>query len=114
MPRNPTRLLHEVRINTNLRWKLLWTLLYYPSQWALGVLAIFAAIGGTMMHLLGVYSMDLCRVTAIHWFQSPEKRPMVVLSLNTQQMIHNAKCKSQVSPPPRPPLSIMLIPGRLS
>ncbi|EFW99500.1 hypothetical protein CMQ_7868 [Grosmannia clavigera kw1407] len=68
-------------------WQFLWNCLYYLGQWLLGGFGVLAAIGGTLMQLMGVYSADVCRVTTPNWSKNDIHRADVLLSQNTAKMI---------------------------
>ncbi len=93
MPRNPFKLLRLVWNNPQrlTNWRFIWNLIYFPSQWLLGLIGIMSAIGGTAMQLMGVYSADICYITTNHWFSPLEQRPMAVISVNSAEMIREAE-----------------------
>ncbi|OAA60971.1 hypothetical protein SPI_04995 [Niveomyces insectorum RCEF 264] len=93
VPRNPLKLLRVVRRHPRrlLNWRLLWNVAYYASQWTLGFAAIVAAIGGTLMQIVGVYSADICYITTPYWFAPLDKRPRAVISYNSAEMIRDAE-----------------------
>lgn len=88
-PHSPLRLLQLITQNPRrlLCWPFLWNVVYYTSQLVLGLIGIMAAIGGTLMQLLGVYSAAICYITTPYWFKALEDRPMAIISLNSQEMI---------------------------
>ncbi|KAH8675456.1 hypothetical protein BX600DRAFT_534925 [Xylariales sp. PMI_506] len=71
--------------------KVLWCSIYYFFTAAFGAGAVFSMIGGTLMQLLGVYSANICSVTAVWWLSPFDVRPNVTLSLNTHDMITSAE-----------------------
>ncbi len=89
-----------------------WCLLYYLLAGLFGFAAIFAALGGTLMQLIGVYSAGLCNLTVDHWFEPVEDRPKAVISTNSADMISNAARKSRPTSDvrcPKTPLANSLV-----
>jgi hypothetical protein len=68
----------------------LWCVIWYFLYAELCAIAVVAALGGTIMQLIGVYSADVCQVTVPSWFQPFDLRPAVVLSVNSPLMIELA------------------------
>lgn len=71
----------------------MWCCLWYFFYVLFGVLATLAAVGGTLMQILGVYSADICYITTEHWMR-PFRAPgsvTAVLSLNSRLMLQDAR-----------------------
>ena len=68
----------------------LWCVIWYGIGLILVVIAVCAALGGTLMQLIGVYTADICQITTGSWFSPLSQRPVVVVSVNSPQMINNA------------------------
>ncbi|OIW35394.1 hypothetical protein CONLIGDRAFT_56785 [Coniochaeta ligniaria NRRL 30616] len=64
-----------------------WCFVWYFLTTVFGLSAIFTALGGTLMQLMGVYSAGLCYVTVENWTRPYDKRPMPVISSNSRDMI---------------------------
>ncbi|KAK0375325.1 hypothetical protein CLIM01_07324 [Colletotrichum limetticola] len=71
-------------------WFLLWFFLYYSLQLIFGLGAVFVSLGGTLMQIMGVYRTNMCFINAHHWLEPKERRPPVVLSVNSRAMINSA------------------------
>ncbi|KJR85215.1 uncharacterized protein SPSK_08329 [Sporothrix schenckii 1099-18] len=93
VPRNPFKLLRLVWSDPGrlVNWRFIWNAVYYTSQWLLGFIGITAAIGGTAMQLMGVYSADICYVTTAYWFAPLEERPASIISVNSALMIRESE-----------------------
>ncbi|CAK7232161.1 hypothetical protein SCUCBS95973_008166 [Sporothrix curviconia] len=95
VPRNPFKLMRLIWNRNNSRrlinWRCLWNIVYYSSQWLLGIIGITAAIGGTAMQLMGVYSADICYITTSYWFAPLDKRPQPIISVNSADMIRESE-----------------------
>lgn len=100
VPRNPFKLLRLVWNNPGrlVNWRFLWNFVYYSSQWLLGFIGITAAIGGTAMQLMGVYSADICYITTPYWFSPLEERPAPIISVNSADMIRESEREFPVLP----------------
>ena len=96
VPRSPTRIAKQIWSDPRrlLSFGFLWNLLYYPFQYFLGLVGIVAAIGGTAMQLMGVYSADICYITTEYWFLPYAQRPMAMISTNSAEMIKSAEGRS--------------------
>lgn len=72
-----------------------------------GAGAVFSALGGTLLQLMGVYPANICLVSANWWLTPLEQRPPVVISTNTALVLETAESKSSLAPPYTicPPLS---------
>jgi hypothetical protein len=70
-----------------------WCGLYQFLQIVFGAGAIFSSLGGTLMQIMGVYRTNMCYVNTRHWMAPYSERPMVVLSVNSKQMIESALSK---------------------
>jgi hypothetical protein len=64
-----------------------WCLLFYVFSFASGAGAVFSALGGTVMQLLGVYSYDICSIRTQDWLLSDKSQLMVTVSDNAAEMI---------------------------
>lgn len=71
-----------------------WFLLYYSLQIIFGLGAVFVSLGGTLMQIMGVYRTNMCFINAHYWLEPKERRPPVVLSVNSREMINSATSKS--------------------
>ncbi|EPE08002.1 cytochrome mitochondrial [Ophiostoma piceae UAMH 11346] len=93
VPRSPSKIIKRIWSDPSrlLSFGFLWNLLYYPFQYFLGLLGIMAAIGGTVMQLMGVYTADICYVTTEYWFLPYSERPMAMISTNSAEMIKSAE-----------------------
>ncbi|KAI5926634.1 hypothetical protein F4810DRAFT_479177 [Camillea tinctor] len=61
------------------------------GQVFVGFVAIFAAVGGTMMQLLGVYRSCACKVPASYWLRLRDPDAYIILSDNTAADIDAAQ-----------------------
>lgn len=68
----------------------LWCVIWYAIALILVITAVSAALGGTLMQLIGLYTADICQITTGSWFAPLSQRPIVVISVNSPQMISNA------------------------
>ncbi|KAK7989596.1 hypothetical protein PG989_009911 [Apiospora arundinis] len=57
------------------------------SQALVGFVGVFAAVGGTLMQLLGPYRACACRIAASQWLRPTDPDAIVVLSTNTKDSI---------------------------
>lgn len=57
----------------------------------LGIVAALAAIGGTLMQILGVYSADICYLTVDKWMHPYKPGNIALISKNSRSMISDAK-----------------------
>ncbi|KAK8050435.1 hypothetical protein PG994_012165 [Apiospora phragmitis] len=57
------------------------------SQALVGLVGVFAAVGGTLMQLLGPYRACACRIAASQWLRPSDPNALVVLSTNTKDSI---------------------------
>ncbi|KAK1710212.1 hypothetical protein BDP67DRAFT_110137 [Colletotrichum lupini] len=71
-----------------------WSSLYYSLQIIFGLSAVFVSLGGTLMQIMGVYRTNMCFVNVHYWLEPKERRPPVVLSVNSREMINSATSKS--------------------
>ncbi|KAK1508158.1 uncharacterized protein CCOS01_15819 [Colletotrichum costaricense] len=67
-----------------------WSSLYYSLQIIFGLSAVFVSLGGTLMQIMGVYRTNMCFVNVHYWLEPKERRPPVVLSVNSREMINSA------------------------
>lgn len=68
-------------------WACLWHVLYV----FFGVIAGMAALGGTLMQLLGVYTANICQVSAYDWLDPYRPDVVAMISVNTKEMIDDAQ-----------------------
>ncbi|KAK7908429.1 hypothetical protein PG985_015732 [Apiospora marii] len=61
------------------------------SQALVGFVGVFAAVGGTLMQLLGPYRACGCRIAASQWLRPSDPDALVVLSTNTKDSIRAAQ-----------------------
>ncbi|KAK7965170.1 hypothetical protein PG996_000473 [Apiospora saccharicola] len=61
------------------------------SQALVGFVGVFAAVGGTLMQLLGPYRACGCRIAASQWLRPSDPDAVVVLSTNTADSIRAAQ-----------------------
>ncbi|KAK8139014.1 hypothetical protein PG984_002394 [Apiospora sp. TS-2023a] len=61
------------------------------SQALVGFVGVFAAVGGTLMQLLGPYRACGCRIAASQWLRPSDPGALVVLSTNTADSIRAAQ-----------------------
>lgn len=69
----------------------IWTCIWYVLYVLVGVIAGVAALGGTLMQLLGVYSANICQLTAQDWLHPYRPGVTAMLSANTKEMIDDAQ-----------------------
>ncbi|KAK1638398.1 hypothetical protein BDP81DRAFT_207383 [Colletotrichum phormii] len=55
-----------------------------------GLCAVLVSLGGTLMQIIGVYRTNICFINAHHWLEPKERRPPVMLSVNSREMIESA------------------------
>ena len=67
-----------------------WCITFHVLQVVFGLSAIFASLGGTLMQIMGVYRTSLCYTNTQYWLLPRDRKPMVVLSTNSEEMIRNA------------------------
>ena len=70
---------------------IMWFLIWHIIALLLLLFAIFAAIGGTLMQLIGVYSVAVCRVTVNDWSKHADQRGLSIISVNSALAIKSAK-----------------------
>lgn len=66
-----------------------WCCLWYASYVFFGTIATLAALGGTLMQLLGVYTADICYLTVDQWIDPTGATAMI--SKNSKVMIQDAQ-----------------------
>lgn len=78
--------------NWNTLWTLksLWAIIWYTLATAFGLGAIFTALGGTLMQLLGVYTSNICQIDAQYWSKDHEEI-LVIISSNYALEIADAR-----------------------
>lgn len=69
----------------------LWCCLWYFFYIFLGIIAALAAIGGTLMQILGVYSADICYLTVEKWMHPFDPGNTALISSNAKSMIVDAQ-----------------------
>ncbi|OHE93608.1 hypothetical protein CORC01_11107 [Colletotrichum orchidophilum] len=67
-----------------------WFSLYYSLQMIFGLGAVFVSLGDTLMQIIGVYRTNMCFINAHDWLEPDDRRPPVVLSVNSREMINSA------------------------
>ncbi|KIM98510.1 hypothetical protein OIDMADRAFT_31299 [Oidiodendron maius Zn] len=70
---------------------IIWFLIWHIAALLLLLFAIFAAIGGTLMQLIGVYTAAVCRVTVSEWSKPVDQRGLSIISVNSALAIKSAK-----------------------
>ena len=70
-------------------WPSIWALIWYNLATIFGFGAVFTAIGGTMMQLMGVYNSDKCDINA-GWWTKPHGNLTVTISSNYALEIQDA------------------------
>ncbi|QKX64749.1 uncharacterized protein TRUGW13939_11925 [Talaromyces rugulosus] len=68
----------------------LWCVIWYAVSLMFFITSVGAAFGGTLMQLIGVYTANICKITTGSWFAPLPQRPMVLISVNSPQMIDSA------------------------
>lgn len=68
-----------------------WFLIWHIIAFLLLLFAVFTAIGGTLMQLIGVYSVAVCRVTVNDWSKHADQRGLSIISVNSALAIKSAK-----------------------
>lgn len=69
----------------------IWCCIWYISYIIFGIIATFAALGGTVMQLMGVYSAGICQITVDKWLHLHEPGVTTMISVNTKVMIQDAQ-----------------------
>lgn len=69
----------------------LWFCIWYFFYVFLSIIAALAAIGGTLMQILGVYSADICYVTIDKWMDPLKPGTVALISSNARSMIVDAQ-----------------------
>ena len=72
---------------------IIWFLIWHIAALLLLLFAIFTAIGGTLMQLIGVYTAAVCRVTVNEWSKPADQRGMSIISVNSALAIKSAKSR---------------------
>jgi hypothetical protein len=70
---------------------IIWFLIWHITALLLLLFAVFTAIGGTLMQLIGVYSAAVCRVTVNDWSKPADQRGLSIISVNSALAIKSAK-----------------------
>ncbi|KAK2609843.1 hypothetical protein N8I77_003320 [Diaporthe amygdali] len=68
-----------------------WACLWYFLYIFFGVIAGVAALGGTLMQLLGVYTANICQVSVYDWLDPYRPDVTAMISVNTKAMIDDAQ-----------------------
>jgi hypothetical protein len=100
---NPTfnPLNSEDRVRTHTSWvQSLWCVIWYAIAIILLITSVGAAVGGTLMQLVGVYTANICKITTGSWFATLSQRPIVLISVNSPDRINNALRMSSESRAP--------------
>ncbi|KUI57838.1 hypothetical protein VP1G_05161 [Cytospora mali] len=69
----------------------IWCCIWYSLYIFFGAVATLAALGGTLMQLLGVYSADICNLRMDQWIHRYTNGATAMLSVNTTLMIRDAQ-----------------------
>lgn len=69
----------------------IWSVLWYSLYIFFGLVAGLAALGGTLMQLLGVYTANICQVSAYEWLDPYRPDVTAMISVNTKEMIDDAQ-----------------------
>lgn len=69
----------------------LWCCTWYFFYVLLGIIAALAAIGGTLMQILGVYRSDICYLTIDKWVDPFKPGNTALISSNSRFMILDAQ-----------------------
>lgn len=70
--------------------KSLWCVIWYSTALILLITSVGAALGGTVMQLIGLYTANICKITTGSWFAPLSQRPFVLISVNSPDRIYNA------------------------
>jgi hypothetical protein len=70
---------------------IVWFFIWHVVALLLLLFAVFTAIGGTLMQLIGVYSVAVCRVTVNDWSKHADQRGLSIISVNSALAIKSAK-----------------------
>lgn len=90
-PKNPRTVWRRMKSRDFRNIRSVWTCLWYFLYVFLGVIAGVAALGGTLMQLLGVYTANICQVSAYDWLDPYRPDVTAMLSVNTKEMIDDAQ-----------------------
>lgn len=69
----------------------LWCCLWYCFYVLFCGMATLAAVGGTLMQIVGVYSADICYVTVDYWMDPFRPGATALISVNSKRMIQDAQ-----------------------
>lgn len=70
----------------------MWCCAWYALYIFFGAVATLAALGGTLMQLLGVYTADICYLTVDQWLDHPHgPGASALISKNSRVMIQDAQ-----------------------
>lgn len=78
----------------------LWCVIWYGIALILLITSVCAALGGTLMQLIGLYTTNICKITTDSWFAPLSQRPIVLISVNSPDRINNALRMSPESQAP--------------
>lgn len=90
-PRTPRAVWRRVKSRDFRNIRSVWIIVLYVLYVFVGVVAGVAALGGTLMHLLGVYSANICQITAHNWLDPYRDGVTAMISFNTREMIDDAQ-----------------------
>lgn len=90
-PKNPRAIWRRVKSPEFRNIRSVWICVWYLLYVFVGVVAGVAALGGTLMHLLGVYSANICQTTARNWLDPYRDGVTAMISFNTKEMIDDAQ-----------------------
>lgn len=90
-PKTPRAVWRRVKSRDFRNIRSVWICVWYLLYVFVGVVAGVAALGGTLMHLLGVYSANICQITAYHWLDPCRDGVTAMISFNTKEMIDDAQ-----------------------
>lgn len=90
-PKGPRTIWRRMKSRDFRNIRSVWTCLWYSLYIFFGVIAGLAALGGTLMQLLGVYTANICQVSAYDWLDPYRPDVTAMLSVNTKEMIDDAQ-----------------------
>lgn len=90
-PKNPRAVWQRVKSQQFRDIRSVWTCLWYLLYIFFGGVAGVAALGGTLMQLLGVYTANICQVSAYDWLDPYRPDVTAMISVNTKAMIDDAQ-----------------------
>lgn len=90
-PKSPRAIWKRMKSRDFREIRSVWTCLWYSLYIFFGAIAGLAALGGTLMQLLGVYTANICQVSAYDWLDPYRPDVTAMLSVNTKEMIDDAQ-----------------------